>query len=181
ELVICRLFQIRIIYFPPTDDDFLKKRGVTNPLENQNFFIIEILFFFVSTVRVIFIFFCWEGLSIREPKFSIKDRFLFITKQSSKIREFKRQYNKNKKKNNIVCIENDIPENIKFTYANEFFYHYDGGISDPERIKIFTTDTHLLHLKMSNNWNCDEPFCSCLQDFCQIYVIMAKKHEKNIS
>ncbi|KAG0442198.1 hypothetical protein DMUE_0457 [Dictyocoela muelleri] len=70
-----------------------------------------------------------------------------------------------RKKHNINIIKDDIPENIKYTYANELFLQFDSGSSSTERYLIFTTDTHLQHLKHSELWFCDGTFRSCPKKF----------------
>ncbi|KAG0441625.1 hypothetical protein DMUE_0906 [Dictyocoela muelleri] len=78
------------------------------------------------------------------------------------------------------CVLQIMLECLKYTYANELFLYYDSGINDPERVLIFTTETHLLHLKSSQSWNCDGTFWSYPRDYCQIYVILAKVRTINI-
>ncbi|KAG0442190.1 hypothetical protein DMUE_0464 [Dictyocoela muelleri] len=77
-------------------------------------------------------------------------------------------------RNNVRIIDADIPESIKVTFSNEIFLQKDTGVNDPERIIIFTTKTHLLHLENSDKWNCDGTFYSCPKTFQQLYVIMAR-------
>ncbi|KAG0436399.1 hypothetical protein DMUE_4247 [Dictyocoela muelleri] len=74
-------------------------------------------------------------------------------------------------KNNVTIITDDIPENVKHTFANEIFLQYDSGQEDVNRIVIFTTKTHLFHLSLAEHWSCDGTFYACPRQFLQIYSI----------
>ncbi|KAG0439352.1 hypothetical protein DMUE_2486 [Dictyocoela muelleri] len=77
-------------------------------------------------------------------------------------------------KNNITAITNGIPDSIKFTFSKELFLQFDSGETDADRVLIFTTETHLMHLNFCNEWYCDGTFKSCPRDFTQLYTIMGR-------
>ncbi|KAG0427189.1 hypothetical protein DMUE_5921, partial [Dictyocoela muelleri] len=96
-----------------------------------------------------------------------------IIKELPKIKVLSDKITEFRKRMNQKIVSGDIPQNIKYTYSNELFLHFDSGINDPERFLIFTTETHLGYLNKANFWFCDGTFRSCPRSFSQIYVIMA--------
>ncbi|KAG0429811.1 hypothetical protein DMUE_5716 [Dictyocoela muelleri] len=66
----------------------------------------------------------------------------------------------------------DVPDVIRKTQLGEFFYLYDTGQNDENRVIVFSTASNILHLENSPIWICDGTFRSCPTDFFQIYTIM---------
>ncbi|KAG0435670.1 hypothetical protein DMUE_4608, partial [Dictyocoela muelleri] len=84
-----------------------------------------------------------------------------------------------RRKNNVTIITDDIPENIKHTFANEKFLKYDSGQEDENRIVVFSTNTHFLHSGFAEHWSCDGTFYACPRQFLQIYSIHASIKGQN--
>lgn len=111
---------------------------------------------------------------------NLKNSSIIIQRNGSKVKSMCDSITSLRSKKNIMINNDDIPENIKYTFSNEKFLQYDSGILDEQRIVIFSTETHLNHLKYSNTWFCDGTFSSSPKKFTQIYVIMAKIRNLNI-
>ncbi|KAG0439682.1 hypothetical protein DMUE_2266 [Dictyocoela muelleri] len=102
-----------------------------------------------------------------------------IQKEIPKYKTIRDKITRVRRKNNVTIITDDIPENIKHTFANEKFLQYDSGQEDENRIVVFSTNTHLLHLGLAEHWLCDGTFYACPRQFLQIYSIHGSIKGKN--
>ncbi|KAG0429796.1 hypothetical protein DMUE_5719, partial [Dictyocoela muelleri] len=57
-----------------------------------------------------------------------------IQKEMPKYNTIRDKITRVRRKNNVTIITDDIPENIKHTFANEKFLQYDSGQEDENRI-----------------------------------------------
>lgn len=57
-----------------------------------------------------------------------------------------------RRKNNIVLYENDVPINIITIFSGEIFLIYDTDRDDPNKILIFSTETHFLYSEKNQAW-----------------------------
>lgn len=85
-----------------------------------------------------------------------------------------------RKKKNFVPTDDDIPGNIKIAFSGEKFLIYDSKSSESNRILIFSTQTHISYLDVSEAWYCDGTFKSCPTEYEQVYTIMGLIKKRNV-
>ena len=92
---------------------------------------------------------------------------------AQRIRRIRRNRNsfKSKKIDDLVSI--DIPESLRFTKRNAWFY-YD----DKERILVFTTERNLQYLNKNLDWFVDGTFDVAPSLFTQLFTIQANVNGK---
>lgn len=69
------------------------------------------------------------------------------------------------------CSNSDILEIYKSTLNNDNFLQFDSGVSDINRILVYSTSTNIENLSMSSCWLSDGTFYSSPETFYQIYIV----------
>ncbi|KAG0437181.1 hypothetical protein DMUE_3839 [Dictyocoela muelleri] len=104
---------------------------------------------------------------------------LFFTPQIESLTD-KIKRIRNKKHNNTISCQSDIPSSIRYLKTGDLFLQYDSGIDDDNRVVVFCTEKNLARLESSKIILMDGTFKSSPVRFKQLYTIVVYINGKYI-